>query len=335
GEQTRQEKEKYRALLDGLRDHAFFSVTPDGVITGWNTGGERVLGLASSEAIGRHHAMLFAPEDVAAGRPDALLRHAESEGRADDQGWRVRASGGRFWADAVYSALYDEAGALRGFSVVTRDYSQRHHVEQERLHLLNKLQEAVHARDEFLMLASHELKTPLTAMTLAFQGLQRRAQRDGSSRIAVPEETVATVVRQLRRLTRLVEEMLMLARIHAGRLPRSFEPLSLSELVHRAVQEQRDLLEGAGCALEVRIEPDLPVRGDAFGLEQVVFGLLANARTFGAGRPVQVRVHRRVDAAEVRVRDEGPGIPERLHEAIFERFARTGDPRRSGGLGLG
>ncbi len=121
-------------LLDllerNVRDYAIFMLDPTGVVVSWNTGAQRIKGYSAEEAIGRHFSDFYPPEDLAAGKPEYELRVARTEGRAVDEGWRVRKDGSRFWAHVVITALYDEERRLRGFAKITRDMTDHWQAEQ-------------------------------------------------------------------------------------------------------------------------------------------------------------------------------------------------------------
>jgi PAS domain S-box-containing protein len=131
-EHLRQSELRFRTLVDSVKDYAIFLLDTDGTILTWNRGAERLKGYADSEIIGQNFERFYMPEDRAAGRPRRLLGIARAEGRVEDEGWRVRKDGTRFWADVVITALFDESGALMGYAKVTRDLTERRRAEEER-----------------------------------------------------------------------------------------------------------------------------------------------------------------------------------------------------------
>ncbi|WP_375769037.1 MEDS domain-containing protein [Archangium gephyra] len=208
-------------------------------------------------------------------------------------------------------------------------------VENGRLY--EEAREAVRARDEFLSVASHELKTPLTPLRLRLQGLRREVE--GSEGEAVPRERVVMVARgaeqQLRKLTALVEALLDVSRLTQGRLALTCEELDLVEVVREVVERFAQQAAKAGSAVEVVAEGRVVGRWDRLRLEQVMTNLLSNALKYGAGKPVHVAVRGEPERAVLVVRDEGIGIePEHL-ERIFGKFERAVSGRHYGGLGLG
>jgi signal transduction histidine kinase len=196
------------------------------------------------------------------------------------------------------------------------------------------LERAVRARDEFLSVASHELKTPLTALVLDSHRLELRARRGGAG-----GEQLAPLLesfrKQTRRLTRLVDDMLDISRIHAGKLVLRRGRVDLSELSRHVIARvwPRD---GAPRA-ELSLEAPAPVLGewDADRLEQVLTNLLTNAARYGEGKPVRVSVRQEGAEAVLEVADQGPGIAPADQQRIFGKFERAVDRNEVSGLGLG
>ena len=129
-EALRRSEERFRMLIDGIADYAVYMLDPTGHVSTWNSGAERIKGYTPREIIGRHYSAFFAPEDVAAGKPEAELARAQTEGRHEEEAFRIRKDGTRFWANVVLTPLRDEAGALLGFAKVTRDLTARRKAEE-------------------------------------------------------------------------------------------------------------------------------------------------------------------------------------------------------------
>src|SRR5262249_28868435 len=129
-ERLRESEERIRLLVDSVKDYAIIMLDPGGRVQTWNRGAERIKGWRADEIIGSHFARFYTADDVAAGKPEAELRVAAAEGRVEDEGWRVRKDGTRFWASVVITAVRD-GGELRGFAKVTRDLTERRRAEDE------------------------------------------------------------------------------------------------------------------------------------------------------------------------------------------------------------
>jgi len=128
-ESLRLTEERFRLLVAGVRDYAILMLDPDGHVISWNAGAERIKGYRAEEIIGQHFSRFYPREDVEGGKPAQELRTAASAGQCEDEGWRVRQDGSRFWANVLITAIYGETGQLRGFSKVTRDMTRRRREE--------------------------------------------------------------------------------------------------------------------------------------------------------------------------------------------------------------
>ncbi|MFP2905763.1 ATP-binding protein [Pyxidicoccus sp. 3LFB2] len=197
-----------------------------------------------------------------------------------------------------------------------------------------ELREAVRVRDEFLQIASHELNTPLTPLSLKLSSLLRLADGGALSPDAVRGH-VEVARRQVRRLAGLVKDLLDVTRLSQGRLKLALAETSLSELVAAVAERCAAEASRSGCSLELAIAPAVMGHWDAGRLEQVVENLLGNALKYGQGRPIHVEVSRDGASAVLRVRDEGMGIEAEALPRIFDKFERAPSARHHGGLGLG
>lgn len=147
GDEPRGNGDLLHLLVEQVQDYAIYLINPQGRVATWNAGAERIKGYQAEEIIGQPYATFFTAEDRAAGKPARLLRRAREHGHVEDEGWRVRKDGSRFWADAVLTALHDANGTLRGYAKVTRDLTERRQLEELRT-LIQTLQETAEARDQ-------------------------------------------------------------------------------------------------------------------------------------------------------------------------------------------
>jgi len=142
-DQLRKSEERFRLLIDGARDYAIFMLDPEGKVTTWNVGAERILGYRADEILGRHFSICLPKEDVERGKPEFELQTARATGRYEDEGWRIRKDGSRFWGNMILTALHDKDGGLAGFCKVTRDFTRRKTAEES---LLLELSAAILSR---------------------------------------------------------------------------------------------------------------------------------------------------------------------------------------------
>jgi len=328
-EALRRSEERLRLLVSSVRDYAIFMLDPQGCVLTWNDGAENLKGYTFDEIVGRHFSTFYPREDVEAGKCDLELRGAAEEGRFEDEGWRVRKDGSRFWANVVLSAVRDSTGTLVGFAKVTRDLTDRKQAEEERIRL-TQANEAIRLRDEFLSIASHELKTPLTAVQLQIDSIIRHAGVDVQL-----QQRLQRAARSLRRLDGLIGTLLDVGRISTGRFTLALEQANLTATISEAAERLRDAAVRTGSDLVLELQSGIQAEIDPLRVEQVVSNLLSNALRYAAGKPVRVRLLANASEAVLEVEDRGPGIPTDKMNQIFERFERAASDSHVTGLGLG
>lgn len=360
-QRLRESEERFRLLVEGVKDYAIYMLDPRGHIASWNQGAERIKGYRAPEVLGQYFSVFYPPEDIEAGKCEYELREAELTGRFEDEGWRVRKDGTRFWASVVLTAIRDPKGRLIGFTKVTRDLTERKRNEDklqlayaglerriaERTQELGEanreleereasLREAVRSRDEFLSIASHELKTPITSLKMNLQILQHKMQ---PGKPPVPMERIVTAVDralgQVDRLTKLVEELLDVARAHANKLTFELEEVELGVFVSEIIERSKGELQAAGCTVTMHAAGPVQAFVDKFRMDQVFVNLFANAMKYAPGTPIEVHLKDLGDRVYVSVRDSGPGISAEEASRLFQRFERGANARNLGGLGLG
>jgi signal transduction histidine kinase len=220
----------------------------------------------------------------------------------------------------ILSALANfTAAALRGFQT------------QERLVSL------IRTRDEFLSIASHELKTPLTSLKLQTQLRQRKLLKSGPEAFCREKwvQMFQSDDKQFTRLTNLIEDMLDISRIDSGRLALEYEEFDLCDLARDVTERLSAQIANSGSPLSLVLEGPLRGEWDRYRLEQVLINLLTNACRYGSGKPIEVRVFRQGAKAVIQVHDNGIGIAKEHRERIFDRFERAISAAERSGLGLG
>jgi signal transduction histidine kinase len=219
--------------------------------------------------------------------------------------------------------------------VVMEELGRRAGFALENARLYSETQSAVRLRDEFISIASHELKTPLTSMQLQISGIRRAALTPGRLDPTKLAHRVDVIDRQVVRLTGLVDSLLDVSRASAGRLRLNIEDVDLAEIVKEVADRFADELAAARCKLSVDVHGPIIGRWDRLRLDDVVTNLLGNAIKYGGGQPIDLSAALDGATAVIQVRDRGIGIPSGDQERIFQRFARAVSPDHYGGFGLG
>jgi PAS domain S-box-containing protein len=165
-------EDDFRLLIGNVRDYAIILLDPGGRVATWTKAAELIKGYRPEEIIGKHFSTLYPREDVEAGKPQRELKTAAEEGRFEDEGWRVRKDGSRFWANVVVTPLRDESGALRGFGKITRDLTERKKAEEELRRMRDELEERVKQRTAELARSNDALKAELSGRKQAEEAIR-------------------------------------------------------------------------------------------------------------------------------------------------------------------
>ena len=332
-DRLRLSEEKLHLLVDSVPDYAICMLSPHGVVTTWNAGGERLFGYPGDEIIGRSFGAFYLQADCDEGAPAAHLMAAESEGRLESEGLRVRRSGHAFEAHVVLTPLRDDARELRGFSMVIRDVSERKRLEDDLRRRAEDLAVAHRAKEDFLATLSHELRTPLNAM-LGWTRLLRIGKLDAEGTARALE----TIERNARLQEQLIADILDVSRIVTGKLRLELRPTDLAPLVENTLDTLRPSADAKSITLNTALHALGTVLGDADRLEQVVWNLVVNAIKFTpTGGEITVSLEHHGGSAVLTVSDTGEGISPDVLPYVFDRFrqAEASISRKQGGLGLG
>jgi PAS domain S-box-containing protein len=342
----------FRLLVEQVKDYAIFLLDPAGYVVTWNAGAERLKGYRAAEIVGQHFSRFYPAEDVAAGKTDRELAIAIAEGRVEDEGWRLRKDGSRFWANVVITALHDESGKLRGFAKVTRDMSERRMAEEDLRQANDELERRVAQRtteltaanselrsadrhkNEFLAMLAHELRNPLAPVRNALQILGLP-----SADAATVSWARAMIDRQVRHLAGLIDDLLDMSRLTRGLIRVYRQRLDIAQLARTAAEDRRRMFDEAGLTLAIATPADpIWVDGDPMRLTQVVSNFLDNAVKFtDRGGWVDLDASQTGTEAVITVRDTGIGIAVDMLPRLFDIFAQADGSldRSRGGLGLG
>ena len=282
-EELRNSQEQFRVLVQGVADYAIYMLDPDGHVTSWNSGAERIKGYAPHEVIGHHYSAFFTPEDIARGEPMTNLEAVVREGRIETEGWRLRKDGSRFWAHVVIDRITDDSGKLIGFAKVTRDVTERRAsalaLEETREALFQS--QKLEAVGQLTGGVAHDFNNLL----MAVQG-NLELMRDHAELPERLNRLVGNALTGVRRGVSLTQRMLAFAR----RQQLHLEPVNVVSLVSGMSDLLRTSL-GPSIGIEVRFPLTLPaVMGDINQLELCVLNLCVNARdAMGEGGVITIR----------------------------------------------
>ena len=331
-------EERFRLLIQGVKDYAILMLDPEGRVASWNIGAERIKGYTAEEIIGQHFSRFYSPEDVAAGGPAHELAMAQLNGSFKNEGWRVRKDGSRFWADVVVTAILGPNGELRGFSKVTRDITDRKRAEDE-VRVLNESAqrhaaqlEAVNRELEaFSYSVSHDLRAPLRSI----DGFSSALMEDYADKL---DEQGLSHLRRIRaatqRMAQLIDDLIKLAFVTRSEM--HTEAVDLSALAHTILAEFRkgDPKREVECV----VQDSVVGRGDPLLLRSVLENLLGNAWKFtGKQQRAKIEFGAAGEDGEAVyfVRDNGAGFDMTYGKKLFGAFQRLHAAADFPGTGVG
>ncbi|TLX06753.1 PAS domain-containing sensor histidine kinase [Rhizobium sp. MHM7A] len=335
----RQSEEQFRRLVQGVSDYAIYMLDPDGNVSSWNFGAERIKGYRPEEIIGRHFSTFYTPEDRAAGLPEKALRVARAEGRFEREGWRVRKDGSRFWASVVVDVIRDEEGEVLGFAKITRDITEKMEtqraLEQAREELFQS--QKMEAIGQLTGGIAHDFNNLLMAVIGSLEILKKRMPQDLSL-----TSLVDNAMQGAQRGAALTQRMLAFSR----RQELHMEPIDVSGLVRGML----DILSRSLGPLTT-IETSFPVRlptilTDPNQLEMAILNLVVNARdAMPTGGRIVLRASEETISVgqgplsagryiRIAVIDEGEGMDAKTLEQAVTPFFTTKGVGKGTGLGL-
>ncbi|MDI1447945.1 ATP-binding protein [Polyangium sp. 6x1] len=338
---------RLRAIVANTPNVAIEGYDVQGRVLYWNRAAERLFGWSEDEVVGRTLDGVILDESSTRRFVETLEEIARTGHPNGPNEWSCRRKdGSQVWVYTTIFSIPTITGACE-FVCMDVDVTPLKHAEnrireQARLmevqaidnaNLFHEALEAISARDDFLAVASHELRTPLTPLKLQLERLVRDARAGASQERMAPALEVA--YRQVGRLAALIDRLLDVSRITAGKLDLCLDEVDLCALVHDVVTRFSREAEEAGCQLSFHHDKPILGKWDRLRLEQVVTNLLGNAIKYGRGKPIEIELDADEGTARLMVRDHGVGIAPEDQGKIFERFERAVSNQSFGGLGLG
>ena len=334
-------EERFRLLVDGVKEYAILMLDPEGNVLSWNAGAERLIGYRAEEILGLPISRFY-PEDAAPPSAEEALAIAAHEGHYREEGWRVRSDGSRFWADVTLTALRDRGGALRGFATITHDMTERRAADEEIRVLNAELEQRVRDRtaelaqvaaelEAFSYSVSHDLRAPLRAI----DGFSQALAGHGADRLDEQGRHYLQRIRAgARRMSELIDDLLLLSRVSRSELRRG--PLDVGEIARAIVADLRR--RDPDRRVEVKIAEGMSAHGDRRLLTIALENLIGNAWKFTARKPaahIEVGAEARDGETVYFVRDDGAGFDMAYAAKLFGAFQRLHDASEFEGTGIG
>ena len=333
-----QSEERFRLLTSKVKDYAILFLNADGVVLTWNEGAERLNGYKEEEIVGRSFQIFYQEDEIAAGKPQSVLRQARDLGQCETSAWHVRKDGQRYFADILITALHDANGDFVGFAKITRDITQEKRNEQELRSAIDQAESASRAKSEFVANMSHELRTPMNAV-LGMTYLL------GNSALSQEQRKYLDMIRASgQSLLDILNDILDFSKIEAGKMELSPAEFRLGDVLDAIATIMSVNAGSKDIELIIDVAPDVPemLIGDALRLQQVMINLVGNAIKFTERGAVTVGVScvdLEEDTArlEFSVRDTGIGMTAEQQARLFSPFTQADSSmtRRFGGSGLG
>jgi PAS domain S-box-containing protein len=333
-EQDHHELEQHlRFLVRHIKDYAIFLIDPEGRVKSWNKGAEHIKGYTEAEIIGQPISVFYTDEDNRLGEPFQNLQRALEQGRYESVGLRKRKDGSVFYADVVFTPIYDDKNTLKGFAKITRDITDQKKAEEDMRGTLSREKELSELKSRFVTIASHEFKTPLSVILSSVSLIEKYPDADQQDKRIKHIHRIKSNVNNLRQI---LNDFLSLEKLEGGIVRNCPAETDLVQLTREAIQDmENSLKEGQHIQLHTEGAPR-PIFVDIQLLRNILNNLLSNAIKYSPeATTIDCTLSYRPDAVDIAVRDRGIGIPPEEQQHLFERFFRATNTTGISGTGLG
>jgi two-component system, chemotaxis family, CheB/CheR fusion protein len=314
--ELRQSEANLRMLMDSISDYSIITFNTDLTVSGWNKEAQMMFGYSNEEIIGKSINILYTPEDIESGEFESEIKKLHDTGKADEERWQMRKDGSRFFASGIVNKMKE---GKRGYVKIARDMTASKLIEQQ--------------KDEFIGVASHELKTPVTSIKGYVEVLQEMLNESSDKKTF---ELIKKLNVQVDRLATLITDLLDTTKLSAGQLIFSKEEIDVNALIEECKENLQRISANHTIHLNLQKVPRL--KGDRERIQQVLTNLILNAVKYSPkGGDVTVSSLSKNHSLIIAVEDEGIGIPDESQKMLFQRFYRSANPMISTfpGLGLG
>lgn len=344
-EALRRSEERYRSLVEQVSDYEICMLDEKGRIVSWNEGAKKIKGYSSEEIIGKYFTVFYPEEDILNGKPSYELSVAKKEGKYEEEGWRLRKGGSRFWASVVITAIYNADNILLGYSKVTKDLTEKKEAEKalrdsyERYRILanelkitnDELSYANQELEQFTSIVSHDLQEPIRTIKSFLLLMEIRINED---RYEDLKTYIGKSINAATRMRELIQNLLQYSQL--GKVEVAKEKVSVAEVMNEVSQNLRSAIEKNNAQIHFETDVDI-VEGDRVQLVQLIQNLLSNALKFTNGQSpeISVRGFRENGFVKFAVSDNGIGIGKNDLNKVFEIFRRLNTKKEYPGTGIG
>jgi len=329
--QLRENEERYRLLIEGVKDYAIVMLSPEGIINSWNYGAERIIGYKAEEIIGRSFSKFYLQEAIDGGFPKYEITSALERGRFENEGWRVRKGGSVFWANVVITALYNADNEHIGFSKITRDLTQK--VKNEELTKKNRELLKINTDlDNFIYSASHDLKAPVANLEGLMNILKRRIGDGIPSSETEILEMMDTSVHKLRST---INDLAEITKAQKG-LEKKMSEITIEEVLEEVISDLDKMVAEAGAKIikQIEVKTIYQVKGN---LRTILYNLLTNAikyRSSDRKLIVGIKSYCEDNCVVLVISDNGMGLSGHQLDKLFVMFRRFHSHVEGTGIGL-
>ncbi len=323
---------RFRTLINGTKDLAIFTIDKEGTILDWYEGAHKIKGYSTGEVVGKNISMFYTPEAIAHKEPQHNLQIAAAQGSLETQGWRVRKDGNPFWADVLITAIYDDSGKVKGFTKVTRDFTLHKRAEEKSSLALQKEKELNEIKSNFVSMASHEFRTPLSTILSSISLMEFYKTTETQDK---RDKHIYRIKRAVNEMVATLEEFLSLEKIEEGKARVKNEIFNIRQLAENICSKFKVEL-GASQNIEYYHYGTENICLDEGFLNHILNNLLSNAIKYSPENSSILFVTN-VDngTLTLRVKDDGIGISAEDQKRLFERFFRASNTGNIKGTGLG
>lgn len=331
GQKLEASEKAFEHMVAAVKDYAIFRLDTNGFVQSWNAGAQRIKGYITNEIIGKHFSIFYADDPSSKEHTDFELQEAAEKGSYNEEGWRYRKDGTKFWADVTITAVRDANNLLTGFLKVTKDMTETKRIESELEEARDEAVLANQLKTKLVANITHEIRTPLGGII----GLSELIADSDNS----PEEikdSGARIFTASKQLLALLNDLLDFSRLEAGKTEIIKQPFSIRAVIDDACGLVKLDAEDKGLKITSDVSPDVPelLIADATKVRQILLNLLNNSIKFTVSGGIEISATTIDDFVEISVTDTGLGVPEDKQALLFRPFTQGHDPS-FGGTGLG